>query len=324
VQQTLQLYGTNNTVAAHWDVSGNPAPRFGVVVGGPWLLDDSKTTWKIGDDGVGDSTRYLMETQVASVAGRFRFYVTQLTNGDSAKSSKRHDEIEEIKRRVKSRVRPNELPPIVVGDFNFSVNGGAKDEPGNRSALEADFYLASKVGTYCYDSIHGAIPYNQIWIGKASSFPTTKGSFTAVRFHTVGTPTGIQLMDPVTLYGVAFPNGLTDHREAVAISFVTDSTGRVNDVPWGIPTPPLIYTQNLPQGVTYHPYAAAISVVGGRAPLTWLVDGGALPPGLTLSVATGVLSGTPSTHGNYSFTLRVRDSSTSTLTDTQLLRLAIR
>jgi hypothetical protein len=47
-------------------------------------------------------------------------------------------------------------------------------------------------------------------------------------------------------------------------------------------------------------------VSGGTPPFTWVVDSGTLPPGLTLS-PSGLLSGTPTTVGNYSFTLRVVD-----------------
>ena len=42
-------------------------------------------------------------------------------------------------------------------------------------------------------------------------------------------------------------------------------------------------------------------------PYSWAIDSGILPPGLSLDPATGVLSGTPTTPGNYSFTVRVTD-----------------
>ena len=44
-----------------------------------------------------------------------------------------------------------------------------------------------------------------------------------------------------------------------------------------------------------------VHLVGERA--------GALPPGLTLNASTGLLSGTPTTAGTYSFTVKVTDSS---------------
>ena len=43
-------------------------------------------------------------------------------------------------------------------------------------------------------------------------------------------------------------------------------------------------------------------------PYQWALASGALPPGLTLNVATGLLSGTPTTGGTYNFTLSATDS----------------
>lgn len=46
----------------------------------------------------------------------------------------------------------------------------------------------------------------------------------------------------------------------------------------------------------------------GTAPKTWSVFLGSLPPGLTLNTSSGLISGTPSVHGSYNFTLKVIDS----------------
>ena len=52
--------------------------------------------------------------------------------------------------------------------------------------------------------------------------------------------------------------------------------------------------------------------VGGPVPFTWTVVGGALPNGMALGVAndgvSGALTGTPTTPGTYSFTVKVTDS----------------
>jgi hypothetical protein len=55
-------------------------------------------------------------------------------------------------------------------------------------------------------------------------------------------------------------------------------------------------------------YSATLSVTGGTAPYTFSIYSGSLPPGLTLNTTTGVVSGTPTTTGTYTFVAKVKDS----------------
>jgi hypothetical protein len=57
------------------------------------------------------------------------------------------------------------------------------------------------------------------------------------------------------------------------------------------------------------PYSSGLVATGGVAPYTYSIIGGSLPPGLTLNPANGVISGTPTLAGSYSFTAQVVDSS---------------
>jgi hypothetical protein len=58
-------------------------------------------------------------------------------------------------------------------------------------------------------------------------------------------------------------------------------------------------------------YSATFSAAGGTGPYTWSLASGTLPTGLSLSAA-GVLSGTPTVPGTYSFQIEVTDSSAPT------------
>ena len=72
-------------------------------------------------------------------------------------------------------------------------------------------------------------------------------------------------------------------------------------------------------GATVHPgmvgaaYVANFFSSGGAGPYTWSVATGQLPPGLTLQTqpdpryANNVLTGTPTTAGTYTFTMKVSD-----------------
>src|SRR5260221_287374 len=51
-----------------------------------------------------------------------------------------------------------------------------------------------------------------------------------------------------------------------------------------------------------------LAATGGLPPYTWSVSAGALPPGIILTAATGVVSGIPSTVGTFTFTVKVTDT----------------
>ncbi|MDR2970324.1 MAG: putative Ig domain-containing protein [Bacteroidales bacterium] len=83
-------------------------------------------------------------------------------------------------------------------------------------------------------------------------------------------------------------------------------------------TPPTITTTTLPGGVTGTAYSAQLSATG-PTPITWSLESGNLPNGLTLSAA-GVISGTPTTAGTSNFTVKATNSTGS---DTKSLSIAI-
>jgi hypothetical protein len=89
---------------------------------------------------------------------------------------------------------------------------------------------------------------------------------------------------------------------------ISASSGAVADETALTVLPPgglAIATTSLPVGVPGTPYTATVTAFGGTPPLTWAVQSGSLPPGLTLGPGTGVISGTPTTIGVSTFTLQV-------------------
>jgi|GEM_PF-7094970 len=68
--------------------------------------------------------------------------------------------------------------------------------------------------------------------------------------------------------------------------------------------PPTITTDSLLNGTVNTPYNARLEV-DGIGTISWDVVQGSLPNGLTLNRDTGVISGSPSSAGQFNFTIRV-------------------
>ncbi len=82
-----------------------------------------------------------------------------------------------------------------------------------------------------------------------------------------------------------------------------------NSSPVTINTPKLsITTAKLSSGVTAGSYTATLQATGGVPAYSWSITSGGLPPGLSLSATTGVISGTPRTSGSFSFVATVNDN----------------
>ncbi|HEY1341603.1 MAG TPA: putative Ig domain-containing protein, partial [Bryobacteraceae bacterium] len=70
-----------------------------------------------------------------------------------------------------------------------------------------------------------------------------------------------------------------------------------------------ITTTTLPDGGVGVPYSQSLTATGGSGTYIWSIATGPLPPGLTLTGAR--IAGTPTTAGQYPFTVKVTDGTTS-------------
>jgi hypothetical protein len=108
-----------------------------------------------------------------------------------------------------------------------------------------------------------------------------------------------------TVYRVYVPRIGYNAAAASASTKVTVSNG---------PVAPMITTPSLPDGRTETAYkqGGATVVLGktGQAG-TWAVTVGSLPPGLVLNSGTGAITGTPTTAGNYPFTVTFSETATA-------------
>lgn len=125
-------------------------------------------------------------------------------------------------------------------------------------------------------------------------------------------PAGLTLGSNGVIAGVpsqagsfSFTASVRDSQQQTASrSYVLDVTANTPDIM------PLV----LPSGTVGVAYAQTLTASGGVAPYTWSIATGALPPGLLLNPATGVVSGTPTQFGGFGFTVQVTDAARQTAT----------
>ena len=72
-------------------------------------------------------------------------------------------------------------------------------------------------------------------------------------------------------------------------------------------SPLTINISSLPAGTGNVPYSTTLGAVGGISPYTWSIQSGNLPPGVSLTSSSGLISGT-SQAGSFSFIVGVTDS----------------
>jgi hypothetical protein len=125
-----------------------------------------------------------------------------------------------------------------------------------------------------------------------------------------GLALGTSTTDSVTISGTPTTQGSSSFTIRA-----TDVDGNTSSQAYTVSIdPPLLLavtTTSLPDGTEGESYNQTLAAKNGVKPYTWSFVSGNLPPSLSLNTA-GVLSGTPSAAGTFSFTVQVSDSTTPT------------
>ena len=119
-------------------------------------------------------------------------------------------------------------------------------------------------------------------------------------------PSGISFSDG-TLSG-SWPTGATGEYPIVVT--VTDGNGDSTSKTLAITLsihPLVLPSSAIPSAIPGQAFSYTFAASGGEGPYVYSISAGALPAGLSLDSATGVISGTPTTNGAYSYTVTVTD-----------------
>ncbi len=116
---------------------------------------------------------------------------------------------------------------------------------------------------------------------------------------TLNAVTGALTGQPTTAGAPSFTIKVTDSTQATATKAFTVTID-----------PPLLITTTspLPAGEVGNNYSDTLTATGGSGQYTWSVSAGSLPAGLTLTPATGVIAGLPTTAATSNFTIQVTDT----------------
>lgn len=264
------------------------------TTGTGWALDNvgvDKVEVLVDGQKVAEGIYHLPRPDVANIWGKFpngsnsgfsfSLDTTKFSNGEHRISVRLIDAAGNATMiGSRSIIVQNEVLSIITRD----LPRGKKGEPYN-----AQFFAANGKAPYSWTLVSGSLPtgLSLNLAGILSGTPTVSGTFT---------------------FGVR----------------VTDGTGTTATVTFGLVinsdiSPLFILSRGeLATGTVGAIYANQLLFAGGRAPRTWAINGGALPPGLSLNPTTGLISGTPTQRGTFNFTVRLSDSTPTTVVSEQL------
>lgn len=197
--------------------------------------------------------------------------------------------------------------PSVSGTFNFSVTAtDAHGQIGSRAYSLVVAVPTIGLTPASLSSATSGVAYVQVLTISGGIAP-----YTAVQSGAL--PAGLSFdAGSRTFSGTPTQSGSFN----ISVT-VTDSTGGTpaivtNNYTLTVVVPTLSMTPaSVPDAVAGAAYSQSFVASGGVAPYSYSVSSGALPAGLTLSAA-GLLSGTPTVAGSFSFSVTATDSTSGT------------
>jgi hypothetical protein len=189
--------------------------------------------------------------------------------------------------------------PTAAGtsSFTIKVTDAAGAAPTKTFSLTIN--AAPSITTASLPAGMVGVAYSQTLAGTGGTTPYTWSVASGAL------PAGLSLTSAGVLSGTPTTAGTSSFTVQLTDSLSASSTKALSITINAAPS--ITTTSPLAAGEVNVAYSKTFAVSGGTSPFTWSVSSGTLPAGLTLSAA-GVLSGTPTTAGTSSFTIKVTDA----------------
>ena len=200
--------------------------------------------------------------------------------------------------------------PTAIGNVSFTVQvTDAKSLTGTKN-LSINIRGAVSITPASLPGGAVSIPYNATLTATGGVLPYTW----SVSSGTL--PAGLTLTtnadSTATISGTPTLLGTSTFTIQVADAEIPPATGTSGPLSIAIEGSLTITTTSLPGGNVAFFYDSQLMATGGKTPYTWSITSGTLPPGLSLTPSTGVISGTPTTTGSYPITVQVTDADSNT------------
>jgi len=213
--------------------------------------------------------------------------------------------------------------PTQSGTFGFTVSVSDASFPVRQGALSYSLTVIADL------TVDAALATARVGEAYSHTFAVS-GGVTPYQYSLVGLPGGLSFdTNTGTISGT--PNVA---RSDIQLQLTVSDSGspaqtEVETILLTVKAPVIqITTTSLASGQVNVPYSAQVEAVHGETPYTWSVIAGVLPDGSgattpRLNTSSGVISGTPTVAGSYTFTIQVTDNDSPATTDTAAFTIEI-
>jgi hypothetical protein len=337
--QTLQAGG--GTPAYSWSIASGSLPagvtlaHTGVISGTPTVSGSFNFTVAVSDSGIPTQTRSAA-LSITVAPTQLAIATATLTAGTDGTAYSQTLQATGGTPSYTWSVTSGNLPkglaltagsgvisgtPTTSGSFNFTVSVSDHSSPVQTKSASMSITIASKqllIASSTLASGTDGTAYTQTLLATGGT-PSYSWSIVSGNLPTglaLNAASGVISGTPAESGTFGFTISVSDHSnpaqsKSAALSITI------------APTQLSITTSTLVSGTESAAYAQTLKVTGGTPSYSWSVTSGSLPTGLALAAGSGIISGTPTASGPFTFTATVSDSSNPGQTTSASLSITI-